>query len=308
VSSPEDRGVAKWTGTPEEALRMVRAAGHFYGIERIGVMEVTANTKKLWSPRVKWENISEADPDDSYTVPAKAKYGMVIMVRQPLEMTKRGPSPQNVGATYGYMYYNILKERMQRFVKSLGYMALDRDVNSCNVASGALTGNGELSRISHLYHYSWGTAMRYNPIVLTDLPLQPTKPIDAGMFRFCSTCKICGETCFDVNGLSPISTETDPTYDITGPWNRTGVKSYQFTWPYDYFCNYCQASCPWTNHGMSMAHDVVKAVAATTGVFNAFFTQMEHTFGYSRHWEDTDRLGDWWDRDLNNDKFDVIWK
>ena len=171
------------------------------------------------------------------------------------------------------------------------------------VASG-----GELSRISHLYHYSWGTAMRYNPIVLTDLPLAPTKPINAGMFRFCKTCKVCGDTCLDLNGLSPISDETEPTYEITGPWNRTGVKSFHFTWPYDYFCTYCQSSCPWTNHGMSMVHDIVSTVSANTGIFNGFFTQMESTFGYDRHWENTDLMGAWWDRDLNNDKFDVIWK
>jgi reductive dehalogenase len=205
------------------------------------------------------------------------------------------------------MYYPILKQRMQRFLKALGYLGLDRDVNSSNVGTGALVGNGELCRISHLFYHGWGTAMRYNPTILTDLPLEPTHPIDFGGFRFCKDCKICGQTCLDINGLSPISM-SDATYDVTGPWNRIGVKAYQFTWPYDYFCNFCQASCPWTNHGTSMIHDLVKITSATTGLFNGFFANMEGAFGYERHWEKTDMLGKWWDRKLTNDPYDVIWK
>ena len=306
VTTPEGRGLARWSGTAEEANRMVRAAAHFLGIEKIGVIEINNNTKKLWNPTQKWDDIDQADPDDSSrTIPNKCKYGLTIMVRQPLEMTKRGPSPQNVGATLGYMYNPILRQRMQRFIKSLGYQCLDRDMTA-NVAAAALTGIGELSRISHAYTHEWGTALRYHPTLLTDLPLAPTKPISFGGHKFCETCKICGQTCQEINGLSPISMETEPTYDITGPWNRIGVKTFQFNWPYDYFCNYCQASCPWTNHGMSMVHDVVKSVSANTSIFNSFFTQMEHVFGYSRHWEDTDRLGAWWDRNLNKDPFDII--
>lgn len=309
ITTAQDRGVPKWTGTPEEATKLLQSAGHFLGMEKIGVIEVTSNVKKMWSPSQQWADIDQADPDDSSrTIPNKARWGLVLMIRQPLEATKKGPSPQNMASSYGYMYYPILKQRMMRFVKALGYQCLDRDVNSSNVGTGALVGNGELSRISHLFHHGWGTAMRYNPTILTDLPLAPTKPIDFGGTRFCETCKICGEVCLDINGLSPISMADKPTYEITGPWNRVGVKSFQFTWPYDYFCNFCQASCPWTNHGIAGIHAIIKATAATTGIFNAFFTNMEGVFGYDYYWDNTDRLGAFWDRNLKNDPFDVIWK
>ncbi len=305
VSSPEDRGVTKWTGTPEEANRMVRAAAHSFGISKIGVLEMTPNMKKLWSGTQQWADIDQADPDDSSrTIPNKCKYALVILNRQPVEMTKRGPSPQNTGATLGYMYRGIIRERMMRFIKSLGYQALDRGMTA-NVAATALSGIGELSRTRHAYTHEWGTAIRLTMQILTDLPLAPTKPIDFGGFRFCKTCKICGEVCKDVNGITPISME-DATYEITGGWNRIGVKAFQFTWPYDYFCNFCQAACPWTNHGVAGIHTIVKATAATTGLFNSFFANMENVMGYTRHWEDTDFLGSWWDRDLNKDRFDVI--
>ena len=306
VTSPEARGVSKWTGTPEEANRMVRAAAHYFGIEKIGVLEMTPNMKKLWSPTQQWANIDQADPDDSSrTIPDKCRYALVILNRQPVEMTKRGPSPQNTGASIGYAYTGIIRERMMRFIKSLGYQALNRGM-SANVAATALAGIGERSRIGHAYTHEWGTAIRLTMQILTDLPLAPTKPISFGGTRFCETCKICAETCLDINGLTPISFDTEPTYQTTGGWNRVGVKCFQFTWPYCYFCNYCQASCPFTNHGVSAIHELVKIAAGTTGIFNTFMASMSSTFGYERHWEDTERLGAWWDRDLNNDKFDVI--
>ncbi|MEE8205002.1 MAG: reductive dehalogenase, partial [Dehalococcoidales bacterium] len=58
----------------------------------------------------------------------------------------------------------------------------------------------------------------------------------------------------------------------------------------------------------SLIHDVVKATAATTGIFNGFLSTMAGAFGYERHWEDTERLGAWWDRDLNTYPYDTIWK
>jgi hypothetical protein len=35
---------------------------------------------------------------------------------------------------------------------------------------------------------------------------------------------------------------------------------------------------------------------------------MESVFGYDYYWDNTDRLGAFWTRDLKNDPFDVIWK
>lgn len=308
VSRPE----VKWTGTPEEATNLVRAAFHFLGIPKIGVMEVDSDTKKLWPPsKARFEDTPVGYEDDKVKViPNSARYTIAYAVRQPVEITKMsGINPARMGSSVGYANESILQIRLTAFLKALGYQAYvaDRSRGPMNVALGALTGIGELGRHAHQITHEWGSAgLRLSPGIATDLPMAPTNPIDAGMHRFCKTCKICAEICTENNGESPLSHETEPSWEVKGPSNRVGVKAFQIAWGRCIFCPYCMAACPWSSHGMSLTHDLVKIVSANTGIFNSFFTTMEHTFGYGlhnkpEHWEA------WWSRDLNTWPHDNIW-
>ena len=308
VTTPEDRGVSKWTGTPEEATNMMRAVAHAYGSAKIGVLELTANTRKLAKPsRISFVDANEPATEGSLKlVPNKAKWALAYVVGQPTEMTKRGNTQQQSGSSYGYSYGPIIKHRLQKFLKSIGYMAIDGGSSDfTNVAAGALSGCGELARTSHQMSHEWGCMTRYSPVIFTDLNMAPTKPIDFGGFKFCQMCKTCAETCDEINGWTPLSLETEPSYEITGPWNRTGYKAYQIDWTRCMFCPYCQGVCPWSNHDVSAVHTMVKIVAANTSIFNGFFTQMGKAFGYKLH-DETERLESWWDRDLNSWPYDVI--
>jgi epoxyqueuosine reductase QueG len=150
----------------------------------------------------------------------------------------------------------------------------------------------------------------------TDLPLAPTKPIDFGVWKFCETCKLCGRHCFAMWDQTPVSLETEPTYEITGPWNRVGVKKYQHDWS---LCSCsedsCGKVCPFNTKGdqYSVIHSIIKATIATTPVFNGFFANAE-TFFYGELGDDGPD-GDvgrrtqkdfeaWWDRDLRRWPYD----
>lgn len=309
VTTPDQLGVAKWSGTPEEATNMCRAAAHFYGVAKIGVIELTENTKKLMGKdQVRFENTSEPYEDGRIKViPNSYKWALVYLIRQPIETNKRYPAYQNIGSNYGYMYGPIVKERLTRFIKCLGYNAVTPNQSRApmNVGAGAISGIGELCRISHQLTPEWGPMIRYSPSLITDLPLAPTRPIDSGAFRFCADCVICGHACNGINGWTPINLDKEPSWEITGPWNREGVKAYQFYWPRDYFCTFCQQSCPWGTHNLSNIHEMVKAIASYTTIFNGFFADMDHQFGYGRHHTD-EYFNSWWDRNLNTWYDDTI--
>ena len=47
AATPEELGVPKWQGTPEENTRMLRAAMRFLGASEVGMSEMDAHHKKL---------------------------------------------------------------------------------------------------------------------------------------------------------------------------------------------------------------------------------------------------------------------
>ena len=135
-----------WNGTPEENLQTFRAAAHFYGVAKIGVIELTENTKKLIGGEyARFEDVSEPYEDGRVKViPNSYRWLLVYLVRQPVELNKRYPSFQAMSSSYGYMYGPIIQERLRRFIKSLGYHAVEANQSRApmNVGAGALSGAG----------------------------------------------------------------------------------------------------------------------------------------------------------------------
>jgi reductive dehalogenase len=299
---------SKWTGTPEEAAKMVRAAAHYFGSYNIGVIELDSDTRKLAQPKSTRFTDEDVAYQDATTyqkvIPNKYKWVIAYAIGQSAETTKRGlMSYHRGGCTMGYAMGQLVRHRLQRFIKFLGYeSAYVSDMN--NIGLGVLSGVGELCRNTNDLTPEYGLAMRYSPGIATDLPLAPTKPIDAGTFRFCKDCKVCAETCNEANGQTGLSLETEPTWEIDGPYNRVGVKAYQIAHGRCNWCPYCTGSCPFTQHNISPIHNVVKATVATTAVFNSFFANMHTTFGYGTH-GDEKYFEDWWDRDLNKWEYGV---
>jgi len=134
--------------------------------------------------------------------------------------------------------------------------------------------------------------------VITDLPLAPTKPIDAGIMRFCRTCKRCAEAC----PAKALSMETEPTWEVVGPWNNPGHRAYFQdgtrcrTWCQvsTVFCATCLAVCPFSKKDKSFMHNVVKVTVSATPLLNGFFTHMDSAFGYETPREPES----WWNLNL----------
>jgi epoxyqueuosine reductase len=307
---PEDLSYPRYEGTPEENTRMVRAAAKIYGASSVGVVELDENTRKLfysldgWDGR-RWEF---EDVDKAYetkkkkVIPYKAQWVIVYTVRMSQPTMALAPSVLEEAATsMGYSEGTSIQIRLQQFINRLGYQCLaDGNMGSSGNSPGfgVLAGLGELSRLNRLISPRWGPMVRLFKVI-TDLPLAPTKPIDAGIFRFCRDCKKCAEFC----PTNALSMETEPSWEVKGPWNNPGVKAYYEKAPNCFSgwlslgghdCGICLASCPFSKQDKSFIHlhDFVRQVISTTPAFNRMFRKLDTDRGFGRDPEA------WWQLEL----------
>jgi epoxyqueuosine reductase len=307
---PEDLSYPRYEGTPEENTRMVRAAAKIYGASSVGVVELDENTRKLFysldgwdSRRVEFEDVDKAyENKKKKVIPYKAQWVIVYTVRMSQPTMSLAPSALEEAATsMGYSEGTSVQLRLQQFINRLGYQCLaDGNMGSSGNSPGfgVLAGLGELSRLNRMISPRWGPMVRVFKVI-TDLPLAPTKPIDAGIFRFCRTCKKCAEFC----PTNALSMETEPSWEVQGPWNNPGIKAYYEKAPNCFSgwlslgghdCGICLASCPFSKQDRSFIHihDFVRQVIATTPAFNGMFRKLDTDRGFGRDPES------WWELDL----------
>lgn len=319
---PEDRGVPRHQGSPEENLRMVRAALHYLGSPRVGVFELDQNTRKLITG-CRFEDVDVAYTDGkTKVVPNKCKYVLTFLIKQsdimsrhaiPVDYDPSSPLKEypiqlgTTGITTGYSEAYITRAKMQRFLKCLGYQALTP--SALPVPCGVLAGVAELGRTSFATSPDYGNMVRMTGFLVTDLPLALTKPIDGGVVRFCKACKKCAETC---PGGS-LSLEEEPTWDVNeyeGQLiNRPGIRAWRNNWQscVDWGspgnCLTCMCVCPFSHPEDGIAHPMIRAIVGTTSIFNGFFARMDGALGYSRGYD----VETWWSRDLSSWKYDNLY-
>ncbi|MGZ3884726.1 MAG: hypothetical protein ACXVP0_02135 [Bacteroidia bacterium] len=109
--------------------------------------------------------------------------------------------PDDASAIECMRIYHDLGEvviRMADFIRSLGYNCRvehplgDSDVLHVPLALKA--GFGELGRHGSIIHPKMGPLFRLGSVI-TSMPLKTDKPIDAGIAKFCDTCKACRIYC-----------------------------------------------------------------------------------------------------------------
>ena len=299
AKTPEDRGVPRWQGTPEEAGRMLRHAMRIFGAMTIGYVELEANTtrKLIYShePKnkhiIKFEDVDQAyetsGPDAKHVIPNKAKYSVIFSDPDSIEFTQRDPAP--CGYQFHYNWATGIQERTQEFLRGLGYQGIgEASTNALGIKPALAT----MAGLAEMGRHNRNNTPEYGPLiglfqVITDLPLAPNKPIDAGLFRFCKTCKKCADAC----GEEAISFETDPSWDIKGPWQNPGHRAYfedsrkctawrMLPETCTGSASQCIAQCTFSKHPMAGIHDLVAGTLAVTPLFNGFLRYMDDFMDY----------------------------
>ncbi|HEY3310544.1 MAG TPA: reductive dehalogenase [Anaerolineales bacterium] len=309
AKTPEEWGVPKWSGTPEEAARIVRAAFRHNGAATVGFVELDENTRKLvysFDPDGKELVFSDdAQPSETETqriIPNSAKYMVVYTIQMSEETLKRAPTVLGSQTTgLAYKRFHQIQNSMQEFFRGLGYMALgEASTNALSIAPafGVLAGLGELSRLNRLITPEFGPMVRVFTMI-TDLPVATDKPINAGIMEFCKRCKKCAEAC----GGAALSFDDEPSWEIRGPWNNAGHKAYfEDSVKCRIYqrsetgtnCGICFAVCPFAKKDKAWIHEWVKAGASTAPALDGFFRSMDDAFGYGAQ-KDNEA---WWSLDL----------
>jgi len=308
AKTPDDWGVPKWKGTPEEAAKMIRAAFRHQGAATVGFVKLDENTRKLIysvDPDGK-QLVFTDDPQPSETdtvrnIPNSAQYVIVYTVQMSGETLKRAPTVlAQQTTTLSYKRGRIIQNSMQEFLRGLGYMGLgESSTNALGIAPafGVLAGLGELSRLNRLITPEFGPMVRVFKM-LTDLPVAVDKPIDAGIMKFCKTCKKCAEAC----GGAALSFDTEPTWTTRGGWNNPGHKAYfedsvkctTYWRAVGTNCGICFAVCPFSKMDKAWIHGLVKTTVSTAPFMDGFMRTMDDAFGYG----EAKNQEAWWDLDM----------
>lgn len=287
--TPEEFGVPRYEGTPEQNARLIRVAARVFGSPDVGIVKLTEKTKKLLWGNIRFEKVEQGyDPGDGTKVlPDKDLW--VICSAQPQSLVfGKATSDSNWAGTNGlaYSFTKIYSCRMLAFLRSLGYQSYggDMDVLGSAVGFGVISGLGEYSRMGQMISPFFGTMFRTNLMIVTDLPLAETKPIDAGMLRFCKKCKKCARTC----PSGAITHKDEPFWGGEDPWHNKGIKGYYikghvcFTHMFKYptNCGICQTVCPFNKMDKAFIHKLIKMSIRYLPVFNSFIAKMDDVFGY----------------------------
>ena len=280
--TPKDLGVPVWTGTPEEASMIVTAALRHFGAATVGFVQLENETteKLIYSvdPDGKEMKIIDADQpaedDKSRTIPKKARWVITYTVQMSEETLARAPTILGgLTTSLTYTRFRNIQARLQEFLRGLGYMGMgEASINATGIAPAfaVMAGLGELSRLNRLITPEYGPMVRTFKLI-TDLPLAPTKPIDAGIWSFCNTCTKCADLC-----PSKALSYTAPTWEVRGGWNNPGHKAFfedstkcrSYWYEVGTNCGICFAVCPFASKNLSTYNRLRNAVIGTTSIFD----------------------------------------
>lgn len=306
---PEDRGLARWEGTPEENARMLKVAMQQMGAATVGVVHLDERTRKLiYSHDPDGKPLIFADVERGYedeekrVIPNRAEWVVIWAVQMSDIALKRAPTKiAQMATTEAYQRGLMIQNNVQEFLRGLGYQGLGEAVlNGLGIgpAFAVLGGLGELSRLNRVITPEYGPMVRLFKLI-TDLPLEPDKPIDAGIARFCKSCKKCAEAC----PPSALSFETEPGWQPMGEWGNPGHQAWfedsircKRYWHEELGtnCGICFAVCPFSKRNTSFMHDLVRMQIATAPGLNEITRNMDDAFGYGVQ-KNPDA---WWSYDL----------
>ena len=296
---PQTLGLPVWKASGQEASHTVEKAGIQLGAALIGF--TTLNP--LWTNRS-----VEISPDVDelsqegmkVTIPERLKYVVTLLGVNPPDLTLRNKTELGAaGDRAGYEAAFMATTRILRFIKGLGYEAVDAMPFLAQIPHAIASGLGELGRMNRLVNPLFGGNVRIGTI-LTDLPLALDKPIDFGLQRFCVGCKKCATAC----PPRALSTEDEPCWEPFNEWQAAGKKAYfednesckSFQGSKDIYCSTCLAVCPWNKKNKTLLHELAHIAAAKMPFLAKWMTLMDDLFGYGLI-DDGNKLEDWWDLD-----------
>ena len=316
TKTPEERGVPKWTGSPEEATHMLRAAMRFFGASAVYPGELNGTHRNLINATDRNKPIVFEDVEDGYetnekfVLPAnKELFEIGYSIAENREAHRSGPTYLR-GAANGARYrMNTLTMALtSEFLRALGYICDAQTVYPITSGNGAacLHGGAEQARTSWFSIDPERDTITGRYELITDMHLAPTPPVDAGIFRFCHDCGHCADVC----PSQSVSHEKEPSWETPlSPYTNNpnpGHRWKKIFWNNYATCNnwitasgtgcyICRASCVFMSSQAAMVHNLTRATLSTTPILNGFFASMFNVFDYGQKNEKGEMVGLTWE-------------
>jgi hypothetical protein len=177
---------------------------------------------------------------------------IVMAVEMDADAISTSPSVQAAAATgVGYSKMAFLTACTGEFIRNLGYQAIQcGNDTALSIPLAIEAGLGELGRNGLLITPRYGPRVRICKVI-TDLPLEPDKPIQFGVREFCKKCKSCSEKC----EAHAISNDDEPSFKFVCKSNNPGAlkwyvdaeKCYLYWCENSTDCSTCIKVCPYNN-------------------------------------------------------------
>ncbi|MCD6431373.1 reductive dehalogenase [Candidatus Bathyarchaeota archaeon] len=216
-----------------EMSKQVKRAARLFGASLVGICKL--NREWLY-----------ADVD----VPEKFENAIVMAIAMDTDGIATSPAVPAAAATgVGYSRMAFTLACVGEFIRNLGYEAIQcGNDTALSIPLAIDAGLGELGRNGLLITPQYGPRVRLCKI-LTDLPLEPDKPIEFGVKEFCKKCKLCAEHC----EAGAISMDDEPSFEIKCKSNNPGAlkwyvdveKCYLYWCENGIDCSTCIKVCPY---------------------------------------------------------------
>ncbi|MFC1869581.1 reductive dehalogenase, partial [Thermodesulfobacteriota bacterium] len=308
LDTPEDMGVPKYNGTPEEAAKIVKQSARYFGAFRTGVTGLDRRHVFKYDSdgkEIVFEDVEEPyETEEKRVIPKKCRFVVVMLLYMGEDGLACAPAP--IGAMvplWTYKRIDLLTGAVAEFIRGLGYTAIPcSNDTAVNGPFANEAGLGEQGRADKLINPEVGALVRICK-VFTDLPMELDRPQKFGIEEFCEVCKICVEAC----PVNTINEDKEPSFDVPGEWSNPGHKTWHGDnprcWAYaestDGGCGICLYVCPW-NKPKGLLHSFVKGIIKRTTLFNRFFLAGHKFFGYGKPMT----AEQWWNLDLPTYGFD----
>ena len=201
-----------WTKTryevddPHQMSILIKRAAKLFGASLVGVCKFNRD----WS---------YVDVD----VPRKFQNVIVVAVEMDADGIATSPAVPAAAATgVGYSKMAFILAGVGEFIRNLGYEAIQcGNDTALSIPLAIDAGLGELGRNGLLMTPQYGPRVRLCKI-LTNLPLEPDKPIEFGVEEFCKKCKLCAEHC----ETGAISMDNEPSFEAVCRSNNPGASKW----------------------------------------------------------------------------------
>ncbi len=223
------------------------------------------------------------------------QYAIVIVMRQ---------EPQTIMASTGtdwateplsfqcYQHLAFVAHTMANYIRRLGYPASAEHLfkpRGYQVLMPPLllqAGIGELSRPGIIVNPFLGLGYKA-AAVLTDLPLEPDKPVDFGLQDFCQHCQRCARAC----PSRAISTGDKVMHNGYETWKLDVERCAKFflSKKEPGVCARCVRVCPWTRP-TTPPHNLVRWAVQRSSLARRLAIKADSITGFP----EGDRDGKWW--------------